>query len=110
MTRGMKAGEVCGLCGGKGWRIVRWPLGSNLQRTVPCCDCNPAGDIKRRNDEGGGTDADAARFSTANDRICDHAWPDQNAGLHKHAVLNDDGIYQCICCGRVWTDAARRQA
>lgn len=49
------------------------------------------------------TDAHAIRFFHQNDRLCDRAHPDQDAGLHKHAVETNDnrGIIICIACGRM---------
>jgi hypothetical protein len=48
------------------------------------------------------TDSHAVRFFDGNDRICDRARPDEDAGLHKHAVetYENRGIIVCICCGR----------
>ena len=47
------------------------------------------------------TDAHAVRFFHENDRICDHARPDETAGLHKHAVETNEnrGVIVCVCCG-----------
>lgn len=50
------------------------------------------------------TDADAARFTTQNNRLCDRSRPDFNAGLHKYclAVEEDLSLIQCVVCHRVW--------
>lgn len=51
------------------------------------------------------TDAEAVRFSDANDRLCDYSRPDENAGLHKHVLRHfqvTHGLNHCMACGRDW--------
>lgn len=52
----------------------------------------------------GTTDAEALRFSNANDRLCDYARPDESAGLHKHTLIGEvtHGLVHCMACGRTW--------
>lgn len=45
------------------------------------------------------------RFTHQNERICDFAHRDVDAGLHRHVIENeggDDGSVVCVACGRIW--------
>ena len=55
----------------------------------------------------GGSDADAVRFTSSNDRLCDYAHMDVDAGLHKHVIDRDgqgdpSNVWHCLACGRTW--------
>ena len=53
------------------------------------------------------TDADAYRVHHGNDRICDFARRDYDAGRHKHwldHVEGSPGMIVCSACGRYWED------
>jgi len=48
---------------------------------------------------------DPVRFTHQNERVCDFARRDVNAGIHKHVIENeggDPGTVICVACGRIW--------
>jgi hypothetical protein len=50
------------------------------------------------------TDAEATRFTFANDWLCDYARPNEDAGLHKHTIASEEThwLTHCLACGRIW--------